>query len=207
MKKHDVYEFIISISKEISKKREGALFVIANTKRLNNKYSLLFPQIQKKFYISEKGSEKIIEKLATLDGAVLISDSGMLLAYGAKLKRSIPVRGHGTKHAAAAGTTSSIKEATAILVSEEDSLIKIFQHGKIILEMDSYENPKSLEDKIIAFISEGDTALLTAAGVSTVFLGSAAIAPLAIVGGTYLAIRTAGGIIKRNWESLVKKKH
>ena len=107
MKKHDVYEFIISISKEISKKREGALFVIANTKRLNNKYSLLFPQIQKKFYISEKGSEKIIEKLATLDGAVLISDSGMLLAYGAKLKRSIPVRGHGTKHAAAAGTTSA----------------------------------------------------------------------------------------------------
>ena len=207
MKKHDVYESIIAVSKEIAKKRDGALFVIADKSRLKNIYKPLFPQIHKSFYINKEGSLKVIEKLATLDGAVLISNNGMLIAYGAKLNKSKPIHGHGTKHAAASGITSYIKNATAVLISEEDNFIKVFQHGKIILEMDSYENPKSLQDKIISFISEGDTALLTAAGVSTAILGSAIVGPLAVVGGTYLAIKTASGIIKKNWYALINRKH
>lgn len=207
MKKHDIYENIIAIAKDIAKMREGALFVIGDAARLNKAYKPLFPQIHKSFYIDQKGSNKVIEKLATLDGAVLISDNGKLIAYGAKLTSSKPIYGHGTKHAAASGITTNIKTATAILVSEEDNLIRVFQKGKIILEMDSYENPRALEDKIISFISEGDTALLTAAGVSAAILGGAIIGPLAVVGGTYLAIKTAGGVIRRNWDSLIKKKH
>ena len=207
MKKHDVYEIIIAISKEIARKREGALFLIADSEKIKKIYKPLFPQIHRQFKINEQGSGKVIEKLATLDGAVLISDKGIFMAYGAKLSKSQPVHGHGTKHAAASGTTSYLKDSTAILVSEEDNFIKVFQRGKIILEMDSYENPKALEDKIISFISEGDTALLTAAGVSAEILGSAIIGPLAVVGGTYLAIKTAGGVIKKNWNALVNKKH
>lgn len=205
MKKHDVYETVISVSKDIAKKREGALFIIASPDKIKRSYKLLFPQIHKKFYINTKGSSKIIEQLAKLDGAIIISDSGLFLAYGAKITKSKPVHGHGTKHAAANGITSYLKDSTAILVSEEENLIKVFQRGKIILEMDSYENPKALKDKIISFISDGDTALLTAAGVSTAILGSAIVGPLAVVGGTYLAIKTAGGLIKKNWTSIVKK--
>lgn len=206
MKKHDVYEAIISVSKELARKKEGALFVIADAARLNKVYKPLFPQIHKKFSINKEGSLKVVEKLATLDGAVLISNNGQLIAYGAKLNKSKPVHGHGTKHAAASGITTHIKSATAILVSEEDNFIKVFQRGRIILEMDYHENPKSLQDKIISFISEGDTALLTAAGISTAILGGAIVGPLAVVGGTYLAIKTAGGIIKKNWYSLIGKR-
>jgi len=41
--------------------------------------------------------------------------------------------------------------------------------------------------------------LLTAGGISAAILGGAAIAPIMIAGGTYLAIKTATGIIRKNW--------
>jgi len=199
MKRHDVYELIIVIAKEIAKKKQGALFVIAHQKKARNLYKVLFPQIHKRFYISAEGSSKVIEQLAMLDGAVFISDNGMLMAYGAKIMKSKPLYGHGTRHAAALGITSYLKGSTAILVSEEDHFIKVFQHGKIILEMDAAEMPRALSDEIISFIADGDTALLTAAGVSTAILGGAIIGPLAIIGGTYFAIKTASGVIKRRF--------
>ncbi|MBS3159862.1 DNA integrity scanning protein DisA nucleotide-binding domain protein [Candidatus Woesearchaeota archaeon] len=207
MKKHEVYETIIAVAKDIAKTKEGALFLITRPTRVRGLYKSLFPQVHKNFLINKKGANKVIEKLATLDGAVIISEDGYLRAYGVKLTKSKPVHGHGTKHAAASGMTSHIKDSTAVLISEEDHLIRVFQNGKCILEMDEKEKPKVLQDKIIAFISDGDTALLTAAGVSTAILGTAALGPLVIVGGTYLAIKTAGGVIKKSWDSIIKKRN
>ena len=74
------------------------------------------------------------------------------------------------------------------------------------METDSEDNPKLVEHKIISFLSEGDTALLTAGGISVALLGGAVVAPIMVVGGTYLAIKTATGIIKRNLDRLYKKK-
>lgn len=202
MDKRKVYEEVLHIGKQIARTKEGALFLLSDERKIRNNYELLFPQLLTHHSINEEGMNKVIQKLATLDGAVLISYSGKILAFGAKLKRSKPVPGYGTKHAAAAGITEHIKDSTAILVSEESNWIKIFQDGKIVMEMDSEDNPKSFEDKIIAFLSEGDTALLTAGGISAAILGGAAVAPIMIVGGTYLAIKTATGFIKKNWITL-----
>jgi len=205
MKKHEVYEGVIAVAKDIAKNKEGALFFITKPSKVKNLYNPLFPQIHnKKFQINKKGVNKVLEKLATLDGAVILSEEGYLHAYGAKLSKSKPLHGHGTKHAAASGMTYYIKDSTAILVSEEDHLIRVFQNGKCILEMDDKEKPKAVQDKIISFITDGDTALLTAAGVSTAIFGTAALGPLVIVGGTYLAIRTASGVIKKSWDSVIK---
>jgi len=52
------------------------------------------------------------------------------------------------------------------------------------------------DEEIIAFLSEKDTALLTAAGVSTAILGSALLPPVLVISGAYLTIRTATGLIK-----------
>lgn len=205
MDKHKVYEEVLHIAKQIARTKEGALFLLADEKKLKNTYDLLFPQLLTSHSLKEQGMNKVIEKLATLDGAVLVSYSGNIIAFGAKIKKSKPVPGYGTKHAAASGITEHIKNSTAILVSEESNWIKVFQEGKIVLEMDSEDNPKSLEDKIISFLSEGDTALLTAGGISAAILGGAAVAPIMIVGGTYLAIKTATGFIKKNWNSLKQK--
>lgn len=205
MDKRKVYEEVLHIAKQIARTKYGALFLLCDERKVKGNYELLFPQLLTSHSLNEQGMSKVIQKLATLDGAVLISYSGKILAFGAKLKRSKPIPGYGTKHAAAAGITGHIRDSTAILVSEESNWIKIFQDGKIVMEMDSEDNPKSLEDKIISFLSEGDTALLTAGGISAAILGGAAVAPIMIVGGTYLAIKTATGFIKRNWNALKGK--
>ncbi|MBU2637439.1 MAG: DNA integrity scanning protein DisA nucleotide-binding domain protein [Nanoarchaeota archaeon] len=199
LSKEKVYEIILPVAKQIARSKEGALFVIGPANKFKKLYDPLFPQVLEKVNLKQAGMGKVLEKLATLDGAVVISNTGDLLAYGVKIKKSIPVPGYGTKHAAAAGITTHVQDSIAVLVSEEINWVKVFKNGKIILEMDSEENPKSMESKIISFLSEGDTALLTAAGISAAILGGAAVAPIMIAGGTYLAIKTATGIIRKNW--------
>ncbi len=206
MDKHSVYEKILPIAKKIARSKEGALFIIAKPKKFEKTYDVLYPQLLTRHFLNEEGIEKVIEKLATLDGAVLIGDNGEIIAYGTKLKKSKAIPGFGTKHAAAAGITEYIKGSTAILVSEEVNWIKVFQNGKIVIEMDDEDTPKSLDEKIVSFLSDGDTALLTAAGISTALLGPVAIAPLIVVGGTYLAIKTATGVIKKNWNEIIRGK-
>lgn len=200
MDKNKVYEQLLHISKFLARSKDGGLFVIGPQNKFKGLYEPLFPQLFTQHKLDEPGIGKVLEKLATLDGAVLVSDDGELLAYGAKIKKSKTVAGYGTKHAAAAGITLAIKESTAILISEEVNWIKVFQNGIIVLEMDSEENPRSMDEKIVAFLSEHDTALLTAGGISAAILGSAAVAPVMVIGGTYLAIKTATGFIKKNWK-------
>lgn len=199
MKRNHVVDEIISISKRIAKKKEGALFVIANEKELRNTYELLYPQLVKKKTLHEQGITQALEKVATLDGATLITPQGKLIAYGAKINKTQTVPGHGTRHAAAAGITKKISDSTAILISEESGWIKIFQKGRIVLETDAEENPRSVQEKVVSFLTDQDTALLTAAGASTAIIGSAAVAPVLVVGGTYLAIKTAAGAIRKNF--------
>ena|SRR3989344_5589135 len=198
MNKNRTYEATLKIAKKIARTKYGSLFVIGPASKFKGTYELLYPNLSVKGNLNKADTLAVIEKLATLDGAVLISDKGKIIAYGAKLKESKTLPGFGTKHAAAAGTTSHIKGSTAILVSEEINWIKVFQDGKIILEMDSQENPKLIEHDIITFITEGDTALLTAAGLSAALIGPTIITPIMIIGGAYLAIKTAGGIIKKS---------
>ena len=110
------------------------------------------------------------------------------------------VPGHGTKHAAAAGITGQLKNSVAILVSEESGTVKVFRHGDMVAQMSPNEPTKPLLRKIIAFVSDGDTVLLTAAGASTAILGPPAIPTVLVAGGAYLAIKTATGAIKKHWE-------
>ncbi len=196
--KQEVYKILLPIAKEIAKQKEGALFVIGPKREFRKRYEPLFPQMFTKHKINEPGIEKVLVKLATLDGAVLLTNEGELLAYGSKVKGSMPMPGYGTRHAAARGVTTRMKNSTAILVSEEANWVKVFKEGNIILEMDSESTPKSMEQKIISFMTEGDTALLTAGGISAALLGGPAVAPIMVVGGAYLALKTATGLIKKN---------
>ena len=202
MKKKQVYKSILDIARAIAKQKKGAMFVIAEESKIKKYYELLYPKLIEGYYTNEQGINKVLEKLATLDGAIIITPAGKLIAYGAKLKKSKTIHGFGTRHATAAGITAAIKDSTAIIVSEESNLIRVFKGGMLKLEMDSQKRSRSMDDKIISFLSEGDNALLAAAGASAAILGSAAllnpvVAPVIIVGGSaYLALKAAGKIIK-----------
>lgn len=196
-KKERVYNALLDISKNLAQQKKGALFIIAQKENFNGTYDCLYPKMLSTHHLFDKGAKELIQKLAELDGAFLLSHYGELVAFGARIKNSIPLKGHGTKHAAATGITKKIKDSTAILVSEETNWIKVFRNGAIILEMDgTKDQPKTTTSKILSFLTDNDTALITTAGASAAVVG---FLPVVIVSGTYLAIKTASGIIKKSF--------
>jgi DNA integrity scanning protein DisA with diadenylate cyclase activity len=196
--KLETYNFLFDLSKEIAGKKLGALFVIAPEKHFKKIYEPLYPQVNGKTSIFERGSKELILKLAELDGAFLIGEDGKIVCFGARIRKSKALPGYGTKHAAATGITGYIKDSTAILISEETNWIKVFKNGNIVLKTDHKKLPKNVMDKVVGFVTDHDTALLATAGASAALAG---LVPVVIVSGTYLAIRTASGIIKKTLEA------
>ncbi|HEY6586344.1 MAG TPA: DNA integrity scanning protein DisA nucleotide-binding domain protein [Candidatus Methanoperedens sp.] len=192
-KKSEVMRSILNISKRLAKDNQGALFVITDRKQIEGNYRLHYPQIQFAGNLLSKGMDAVVEKLATLDGAVIFTPDGEMVAYGARILKSETLLGFGTKHAAARGITLYDESITAILVSEETGWIKIFQKGEIVLETDAVDIESSTLDKVSRFLTNQDTALLASAGIAAAALGTAG--PVLIIGGAYMMIKTAGQMI------------
>ncbi|CAJ37143.1 DNA integrity scanning protein DisA nucleotide-binding domain protein [Methanocella arvoryzae] len=184
-----VMDVILGVAKGISKSGEGGLIVIADRADIDGLFETHYPQFTTAYPVTEKGMNVVLEKLATIDGSVLITPRGELVAFGARLLRSTTLPGFGTRHAAASGITESLPNSTAILISEESSWIKVFQKGTIVLEMDSSEVNPNVMEKVAAFLTRGDTALLAAAFLSIVVLP---VTPQSIVyiGGAYLIVKS-----------------
>ncbi|HUL61527.1 MAG TPA: DNA integrity scanning protein DisA nucleotide-binding domain protein, partial [Methanocella sp.] len=182
-------DVILGVAKSISKSGQGGLIVIAERADVEGLYETHYPQFTSSSQITEKGMSVVLEKLATIDGAMIVSPRGELITYGARLLRSTTLPGFGTRHAAASGITEGVPAATAVLISEESSWIKIFQNGAIVLEMDASEVNPNVMEKVAAFLTRGDTALLAAAFLSIVVVR---VTPESIVfiGGAYLIVKS-----------------
>jgi len=187
VQEEQVLNAVLNIAKSISRSGEGSLLIIADRRDVEGLYETHYPQITSNSLLTEQGMNVVVEKLATIDGSVIITPKGELVAFGARVLKSTTLPGFGTRHAAAAGITESLPGATAILISEESSLIKIFQKGSIVIEMDSAEiNPNAME-KVLAFLTRNDMALLVATGLSL-----AVQVPyyyIFLVGGSYLIVK------------------
>lgn len=191
-KKPEVMRNILNISKKLAKENQGALFIIADRKQIDGNYRLHYPQIQFAGNLLSKGMNAVVEKLATLDGAIIFTPDGEMVAYGSRILKSETLLGFGTKHAAARGITLYDDTITAILVSEESGWIKVFQKGEIVLETDAVDIEPSTLDKVSRFLTNQDTALLASAGIAAAAFGAPIVL---IVGGTYMMVRTAGQMI------------
>lgn len=189
-----VVQALLKIAKNISRKREGALFIVADGKDVEGTYKPLYPQMSFDGDILSEGMNAVIEKIATLDGAMVISKDGKILAYGSKIEKSTPLMGFGTKHAAAKGITEYALDTTAILVSEETGWIKIFQKGQIVIETDSIDIEPTTLHKVSAFLTRHGTALLVGAGISVATL-SVSVPTVLIIGGVYVMVRSALNMI------------
>ena len=184
-----VMDVLLGVAKSISKSGQGGLIVIAERADVEGLYETHYPQFTSSSPIVEKGMSVVLEKLATIDGAMIVSPRGELISYGARLLRSTTLPGFGTRHAAASGITEGVPAATAVLISEESSWIKIFQNGAIVLEMDASEVNPNVMEKVAGFLTRGDTALLAAAFLSIVVVR---VTPESIVfiGGAYLIVKS-----------------
>jgi hypothetical protein len=178
---------VLNIAKSISRSGEGSLIIIADRKDVEGLYETHYPQITSTSLLTEQGMNVVVEKLATIDGSVVSTPRGELVAFGARVLKSTTLPGYGTRHAAAAGITESLPGATAILISEESSLIKIFQKGNVVIEMDSAELNPNVMEKVVSFLTRNDMALLVATGLSL-----AVQVPyyyIFLVGGSYLIVK------------------
>jgi diadenylate cyclase len=83
--------------------------------------------------------KETVREFASIDGAFIIRDDGVVLAAGRHLKASaedadLP-QGLGAKHRAAAGITS-LTNALALVISESTGDVRIFSSGKIFMEIE-----------------------------------------------------------------------
>jgi len=178
---------VLSIAKSIARSGEGSLIIIARRSEVEGLYETHYPQISSTSLLTEQGMNVVIEKLATIDGAVIVTPMGELIAFGARVLKSTTLPGYGTRHAAATGITESIPTATAVLISEESGLIKIFQKGNIVIEMDAAEiNPNAME-KVVAFLTRNDMALIAAAGLSLAV--QVPYMDIILLGGSYIIVK------------------
>ena len=198
--KSEVMRVILNISKHLAKENQGALFIIADREKIEGNYRLHYPPVQFAGNLLSKGMDAVVEKLATLDGAVIFTPDGELVAYGSRILKSETLLGLGTRHAAARGITLFDDSFTAILVSEESNWIKVFQKGDVVLETDAVDIEPSTLDKVSRFLTNHDMALLAGAGIS-VAAGIVSAPAVLIVGGAYMMVKTAGSVIS----SVLKK--
>ncbi len=188
----EVMAAILNISKSLAKDKQGALFVIADREKISGNYRPHYPQLEFSGSLLSKGMDSVVEKLATLDGAMIFTPDGILIAYGSRILKSETLIGYGTKHAAAKGITSYDETATAVLVSEESGWIKVFQKGEIVLETDAVDIEPSTLEKVSSFLTNKDMALIASAGIAAATIGAS---PVLLVGGAYLIVKTAGEVI------------
>jgi hypothetical protein len=195
----EVMDQLLTLAKGLAKDGEGALFVLARPERVLPVIATHYPQLKYDGIILDPGMDAVLRRLATLDGAVVVSPDGQLLAYGARVQPQRTLPGFGTRHAAARGYTDHDPDATVVLASEESGWVKVFQRGSCVVEIDPADVAPTTIRKLSRYLVSKDAAILTAAGISAATLGVGAVG-LLVLGGSYVVVKTAfdtiSGILK-----------
>lgn len=149
----EVFETVLHLALEISsegkegRKPVGTIFVLGRHEEVL-KYS--HPMVINPFqgYPEEERNildhrlKETVKEFSSIDGAFVFREDGVILASGRHLDASgenmeIPL-GLGSRHRAAAGITR-LTDALAIVISEETGGVRIFHHGKILMEIEKEE--------------------------------------------------------------------
>ena len=122
----------------MANKKKGSFFIITKS-HISNKYERLYPDLfsKRKISIFRKETQTLLLALLELDGAIVVDNSGIIIDYGVKVKKTKILLGHGTRHSAARGI-SSVPNVMSIISSEEDGKVRIFRSGEMVAEI----NPK-----------------------------------------------------------------
>ena len=138
----DVFEVVIELGKKGQKgKPVGALFVIGDAGKVMNKSRPLSynPFEKSHVHVGDPIVNVMLKEFSRLDGAFVISDSGKIVSAYRYLEAGaegvdIP-KGLGTRHMAGASITRATN-ATSIVLSESDGMVRAFKGGELILEID-----------------------------------------------------------------------
>src|SRR3989338_540497 len=145
----EVFQAVLNLSIDLADKgREGkplgTIFVVGDHEKVLQLSKQMIINPFKGYDEDERnilsgGLRETIREFAAMDGAFIISDTGIVLTAGRYLgaateDENLP-RGLGSRHIAAAGITSLTK-AIAFVISESSGDVRIFKDGKIIMEIE-----------------------------------------------------------------------
>ena len=143
----EVLETVIEIAVGIVRqsvdqtRRMGALFVVGDEEEVLKRSRPLildpvanYPKEVKD--IRDANIQGTMKELAKLDGAFVISNDGYVLSAARHIEsRNIDLpMGFGTRHMAAA-SISKETDAVAVVVSERDSVVRVFDDGELVGEI------------------------------------------------------------------------
>ncbi|WP_135534446.1 diadenylate cyclase DacZ [Halostella pelagica] len=137
-----VLELAIELGQKGQKgKPVGALFVVGDAGKVMNKSRPLSynPFEKSHVHVGDPIVNVMLKEFSRLDGAFVISDSGKIVSAYRYLEPSaegvdIP-KGLGARHMAGGAVTRDTN-ATAIVLSESDGLVRAFKGGELVLELD-----------------------------------------------------------------------
>jgi DNA integrity scanning protein DisA with diadenylate cyclase activity len=142
----DVVRDVIDLAIELGKKGQkgkpvGALFVVGDAGKVMNKSRPLSynPFEKSHVHVGDPIVNVMLKEFSRLDGAFVISDSGKIVSAYRYLEPSaegvdIP-KGLGARHMAGGAITRDTN-ATAVVLSESDGLVRAFKNGELTLEID-----------------------------------------------------------------------
>jgi len=112
-----------------------------------------------------------------IDRVVIINPKGEFVRYEAKLESNGVFKGYDTRHFATSSLSKS-ENTPVILVSQEEKKIKIFKHGKVVVQIDAFQ--KGVEKQVLeankllgnirvgTFSTNGVSALVSTFGIAVV---------------------------------------
>jgi len=196
--KEEIIKSLIKIARE-GGKEAGAIVVLGGSpmyKSLKKKKNI------KPFYILD--DIELFENRAMKDGATIIDEYGIMRDYAVMLQCNKVVVGHGTRNSASISASLHKGVICVFLASATEKKVKIFEKGKLIMQIDALE--KGIEKKVpeinqflesIGFGTIGSlsaTAITTTAGI----VGISFIPGVLIFGGLYALIKNIPKLIKPN---------
>jgi DNA integrity scanning protein DisA with diadenylate cyclase activity len=142
----DVVRNVLELAIELGRKGQkgkpvGALFVVGDAGKVMNKSRPLSynPFEKSHVHVGDPIVNVMLKEFSRLDGAFVISDNGKIVSAYRYLEPSaegvdIP-KGLGARHMAAGAITRDTN-ALAVVLSESDGLVRAFQGGELVLELD-----------------------------------------------------------------------
>ena len=194
MPEPNIEEVLTKISLKIAKSSHGCIFVIMRNKF---DYEPLLEQDIKPFKVAE--NMRRTEAVALLDGSCIITPDGNLIAYSANILNVKNYTGYGTRHSAA--YTASQNGNTVILSSEEDSKVRIFKDGKLIMQLDPFaKNIEKNAKEAISILESVGVGALSAVGVALLVpsIGISLLPGILIFGSSHYAFKLVGSLLDKN---------
>lgn len=206
----DIVKLLIDMAMEFGQDKKGSFFIVTS-RNLKNEYTWLYTNIleETKVNVKNKRMLPLIQKLAELDGAIIVDDKGYLLAYGAQIKKTKIYRGHGTRHSAALGV-STIPGTLAIISSEEDGAVRIFRNGLTLVEINPFtQTPPTLSEKVADLVTSHSVPLIGSGGIAALALGVNPFVAAIVFTGSYIMTKSGaeslGDFLKFGHKALKNK--